>query len=312
MNKRERVERTLAGREVDRPPVSFWYHFGVQHAPGDRIAELSLEFFRYYDLDWLKLMNDYYYPMPEGLDELRSVDDLGRLTRFDPSESPWREQLRAIEIIGRELDGEAYFVDTIFEPWQVLQRNLVGEHLPRLVQEAPDVVLEALELVTDNVIAYCKESLRRGASGVFVSTFGSEAQMTREQYLTFARPFVMRLFGELGDSGFMNTAHVHNHGIYVEDVVDFPVPIISYEDRHPSNPCIAEFRKHYSGTVMGGLDKDRFTRVTPAEARRNARVGMEEGGSTRLLLAPGCSVPAELYPGTARALVEAVHAAASA
>jgi len=30
MSSRERVDRALAGREVDRTPFSFWHHFGLQ------------------------------------------------------------------------------------------------------------------------------------------------------------------------------------------------------------------------------------------------------------------------------------------
>jgi len=231
MTKIERVERSLAGIEVDRPPVSFWYHFGVQHELGDRIAELSLNFFHYYDLDYLKLMNDYYYPMPDGVQEIASPEDLARIAPFDVSRSDWAEQLRAIEIISRELDGKAYFIDTVFEPWQVLMRSLAGEHLQRLIEDAPDAVLNALDVITENIIAYCKEALARGCSGIFLSTFGSRKQMKRDAYLTFALPFVRRIFEAIEDKAIMNTAHVHDYGIYTDDVVDLPVHILSYEDR---------------------------------------------------------------------------------
>ena len=58
MNKIERVRAALAGQPVDRPPFTVWYHFGNQHAPAERTAEVHLEFFEHYDLDLLKLMND--------------------------------------------------------------------------------------------------------------------------------------------------------------------------------------------------------------------------------------------------------------
>jgi hypothetical protein len=45
MNKIERVDRVLQGMEVDRPPVSLWYHFGVQHSGGVQFARLTLEYF---------------------------------------------------------------------------------------------------------------------------------------------------------------------------------------------------------------------------------------------------------------------------
>ena len=59
MTKVERVRAALAGAEVDRPPFSVWYHFGLQHAPAERTAQVHVEFFEAYNLDWLKVMNDY-------------------------------------------------------------------------------------------------------------------------------------------------------------------------------------------------------------------------------------------------------------
>lgn len=83
MNKIERVDRVLNGEEVDTPPISMWCHFGVQHADGEQFARISLQYFRHYDFDFLKVMNDYYYPAPAGLDTVRTKQDLERFTTFD-------------------------------------------------------------------------------------------------------------------------------------------------------------------------------------------------------------------------------------
>ena len=305
MNKIERIDNSLAGREVDRPPVSFWYHFGVQHADGERIAQISLEFFKYYDLDWLKLMNDYFYPMPRGTMELKSAEDLASIKPFQPRESDWGEQLRAIELIARELGGKAYLIDTVFDPWQVLMRNLVGEHLDELVESAPGAVLAALDVITDNIIAYCREAFRAGSNGIFLSTFGSAKQMPKERFVRFALPFVERILTAVKDLGPLNTLHVHDYGIYVDEIAGLPAAALSYEDRDSSNPSIREIRKQWHGTIMAGLDKHKATRVTPAEAARNAIEGMRAGGSTKFLLAPGCSFPTWLYPRAAKAVVDA-------
>lgn len=308
LNKIQRIDNTLSGKEVDRPPVSFWYHFGVQHAPGERIAELSLEFLRYYDLDWLKLMNDYFYPMPSGVEEISTAAGLGAVKRFSAADTDWAQQLRAIEIIARELKGKAYFIDTIFDPWQVLLRNLVGEHLEELCDSAADAVLAALDIITENIVAYCRDAFRAGVNGIFISTFGSKKQMPRERYLRFALPFVRRILEAVEHLGPLNTLHVHDYGIYVEDVVTLPAAAISYEDRDASNPPMNEMRKRWAGTIMAGLDKNKATRVTPAEAARNAVEGMRLGGPTRFMLAPGCSFPTWLYPGAAAAVVDAAKA----
>ena len=83
MDKLERMNRVLAGESADRPPVSLWYHFGVQHGPGDQFARIALDYFEHYDFDFLKVMNDYFYPLPRGLDAIRSRSDLERIRPID-------------------------------------------------------------------------------------------------------------------------------------------------------------------------------------------------------------------------------------
>jgi hypothetical protein len=73
MNKIERVRATLAGKPVDHPPFAIWYHFGTQHAVADFTARAHLDFFQHYDVDLLKVMNDYDYPMPSGLDTMTTA-----------------------------------------------------------------------------------------------------------------------------------------------------------------------------------------------------------------------------------------------
>ena len=87
MDKIELVDRVLCAETVERPPVSMWYHFGTQHGGGEQFARTTLDFFHYYDLDFLKVMNDYFYQPPEDLDAVRTADDLSKLTRFDVSQS---------------------------------------------------------------------------------------------------------------------------------------------------------------------------------------------------------------------------------
>jgi uroporphyrinogen decarboxylase len=251
-------------------------------------------------------MNDYFYPMPGNLLELKTPRDLAEIKPFEPEETDWAEQLKAIEIISREVVGKTYFIDTVFDPWQVLLRNLAGEHLDELVDSAPDAILRSLDVITDNIIAYCRKAFSAGCNGIFLSTFGSKKQMERERYLRFALPFVRRILEAVESLGPMNTLHVHDYGIFVDDIVGLPVPILSYEDRHDSNPSMNEIRSKWGGTIMAGMDKNKVTRVTPAEAARNAIDGIRMGGPTKFMLAPGCSFPTWLYPKAASAIVDAV------
>jgi uroporphyrinogen decarboxylase len=304
VTKKERVEASVSGREFDYPPMSFWYHFGTQHEGGEKAAEIHLAYARYYDLDFLKVMNDYYYPMPEGKLELKSAEDLKAIQRFDIHKTPWAEQLKAADILARELDGEMYFIDTVFEPWQCMLRNMAGEHLMDLVEREPIAFLEAMDVVTENVIDYCLEVLKRGAAGIFLSTFASKKQLPKDVYMKFSYPFVERVMKAVEGKGILNTLHLHDLGIYTEEAVKLPCDAISYEDVDDSNPSIEEMRKHYSGSLMCGMHKRVFTRVTPQKVIDNAVDGVTAGGKTKFFLAPGCSIENWLYPPSAKMAIE--------
>ena len=63
---RERLDRVLAGQDVDRPPFTFYYHFGLENLPGDHHAKATLDFHRKFRTDLVKVMSDFPYPKPEG------------------------------------------------------------------------------------------------------------------------------------------------------------------------------------------------------------------------------------------------------
>lgn len=304
MNKLERIDAVLEGREPDRIPICVWYHFGHQHGSGEKFAGLVLEWFRHYDLDLLKLMNDYFYPMPAGLEEIRDAAGLAKLQRFDPEESDWREQLAAIRIIARELNGEAYFIDTVFDPWQSLQRSIAGEHLVELVKRCPNELKAALDRVADNLIEYSRRSIALGSSGIFMSLLGSLNQLERSVFVDFAKPAAMKVFRAVEALAPMNIAHLHGESIYLEEVLDFPVSILSWEDRAPGNPSIAEMRRRWKGVVMAGIDHNRAAQVSTAFARENVRTGLRHGGRSRFILANGCSLPSWIDPHALKAMIE--------
>ena len=307
MDKIERVDCALSGKEPDRPPLSLWYHFGVQHGGGAQFARLALDFFHHYDFDFLKVMNDYFYPMPEGLDAVRTGDDLRRIQRIDVEASPWREQFRALQVINAELKGKAYFLDTAFDPWHTLKRSLAGENVGFLMDNEPGAVREALDVITENLIAYCRKSLDLGSAGIFLSVPASREIIGREHFLAFCKPYAHRVLEAISGRGRMNVAHIHGDDLYFDDCLDFPVPVFNWWDRGPRGPSLASVKEKFSGCVMGGIDHKIVNRSTGAFLREHVREGRKLGGNTRFFLANGCSIEASVNPRAIRAIVEAAR-----
>jgi len=307
MNKIERVDRVLGGKEVDYPPLSLWYHFGVQHGRGETFAAIALEYFHFYDFDFLKVMNDYFYPPPQGLDVVKTEEDLRRITPFEVEKSEWRQQFRALEIIAGELKGDAYFIDTVFDPWQSLRRNMAGENINALMADAPEAMLEALDVIADNLIAYCKKSLELGSAGIFMSVPAAREIVERDNFLKFVKPPAMKVFQAVAGLGKMNTAHIHGEDLYFKEILDFPVNIFSWWDRSSKGPSMQWVKQHSPACVMGGINQKIVARTTPGFLKNHVREGLELGGNTRFFLANGCSIDSWVYPGSVQAIVSAAR-----
>jgi uroporphyrinogen decarboxylase len=307
VNKIERVEAVLSGREPDRPPLSLWYHFGVQHGSGEQFARLSLEYFNHYDLDFLKVMNDYFYPLPLGIETIKTAADLRHVGPLKLGQTEWAQQFRALEMIAKELRDRAFFIDTVFDPWQTIRRSMAGENMQALMDEAPAALLDALEEVADNLIVYCKKSLSLGSAGIFMSVPAGAEIVSREEFLTFVKQPAFKVFAAIAGMGKMNTAHIHGQDLFFDDCLDFPVPIFNWWDRGKNGPSLAEVKQRTDACVMGGIDQTIVARTSTSFLTDHVHEGLRLGGKDRFFIANGCSIDTWTNPAAIRSVVAAVR-----
>ena len=295
MSKIERVRAAVAGADVDRPPFSVWYHFGLQHASAERTAEVHLEFFEAYNLDWLKVMNDYSYPMPRGIETLSDARDLKRVIAFDVRQGSLGEQLETIRLIGQSLRGKALVVDTVFNAWNTLKRNVLKEAMGPLMEEHPAELEAALAVVNDNLIRYAIASLHGGASGIFFSVPATPESLTAEQYERFMRPFDLAFLEAIRPFGEFHVLHAHGKELYLDRLQEYPVHAISWADRE-AGPPLSLMRRITPRALMGGIDHGSFPYTSAAKIREQIRTAIAEAGPRKLFIAPGCAIPSYSFP----------------
>jgi uroporphyrinogen decarboxylase len=305
LNKIDRVTQALKGEEVDRPPFSFWYHFGLQHGPGRKHAEAELDFYRAYDLDFLKVMNDYPYPLPAGLEALDSADDWQRLEPVAGDAGCWSEQLAALSLINDEIGGEALFIDTIFSPWTTARRLTRAGNLQEARERHPEALLAALDVIATSLASYARTAVERGAAGIFLSLgAASDDVMSAEAYQTWGHPFDLKVLEAVRDAPF-NVLHIHGKKIHFDAVSDFPASAMNWS--HLSTPpSLAEGRRRSSRAVMGGIDEVAAAHLAPPEIAKQITNAIQEVGPRGLLIAPGCSVPTDTPERTLQAVKAAL------
>jgi uroporphyrinogen decarboxylase len=85
--------------------------------------------------------------------------------------------------------------------------------------------------------------------------------------------------------------HLHGEEIMFEQFVNYPVAVINWHDRDTS-PTLNEAQKHFSGTVCGGLQRERTMVLgTPQQVTVEANDAIQATGGRRFILGTGCVLP---------------------
>ena len=273
---KQRVDRALRGEDVDRPPFSFWHHFGLK-TPEDH-AQATLAFHQAYRTDIVKVMSDFDYPKPAGKWYELKVDP-----------NPFPKQIRALELIRKGLRGDAYIIETLFNPWNVAQKLSSKEEVLRLKDENPTALLAALDAIAQSEIAHARRAFRTGASGVLLAVANSNAaEMTPEDYRKFSLPFDRRILEALSGAR-LNFLHVHVEPPYLGFFEGLPAPVFNYS-LHVSGIPIADVRKRFPTVIAGGIDEVNYRKLTADEIRAQWKAAAQAAGP-KYILTPGCSVP---------------------
>lgn len=304
MNRRERFFAAVEGREPDRPPVTAWVHFLSDHLSGDDTAELHFKFLREYEWDIAKLMNDYRYPLPAGLERLDSADAMRRFRKLSLDEPAFARQLEAIRRLRRELGPEWPIVDTLFDPYQQVVRNVgfsEGSNIPL----HPQAALDMIETVSDTLCAYVAAARQAGADGFFISVNsaireGFPRGVGEALFREFQRPFDLRLL--TAAEGSVRVLHIHGIGLDLDRVLDYPCEVISVSDRLQGNPSLGELRRRTDKCLMGGVDETRIQEKPLPELRAEIDDAFAQVGRARWIVAPGCTVPSFTPQRTLRCL----------
>jgi uroporphyrinogen decarboxylase len=291
---KERVDRALRGQDVDRPPFTFYHHY---KRPTPQLeAQDHLDFHRSYDTDIVKVMNDFDYPK----------SSTGKWYELDPVDSPYPDQLKTLELVRDALNGDAYFIDTLYGPYMTAMllyqaqlparansdevRDEAIAALHEFQKTNPDGWHRAMEAITRSTINHIQHAKKIGASGTLVSVFNAESKFgSVTDYATYTRPYDKRVIDALADTK-LTVLHLHFlERPYIDQFTDFPAPIIQHSVK-TSGISVSEIRAKFSQTILGGVDEIDFQNLTADQMRHQWTEARQQAGA-KYIAAPGCSVP---------------------
>ncbi|MBX6342895.1 MAG: uroporphyrinogen decarboxylase [Thermomicrobiaceae bacterium] len=320
----ERVLAALAGEEVDHPPVSLWRHFPETDQSAEWLADATVEWIARYDFDFVKLMPPGDYPTidwgaesvyrgsPSGTREttrypVQALDDWRRIEPVPVEEGMNGQVLETAQLVAQRLHQQVPILQTIFSPLTVAMKLSGGQVVAHL-RERPDIVHEALGVITEVTRALTRATLERGASGIFFATQCATLDLlTAEEYRTFGTQYDLPVLQAAGEAGSRFTLlHIHGERILFDDLKDYPVDALNWHDRHAS-PTLAEGKALSGKCVVGGIDERLAASLAPDEAAAQARDAVAQTAGRHVMVAPGCVVPIGTPDATIRAIVAAAR-----
>jgi uroporphyrinogen decarboxylase len=229
-------------------------------------------------------MSDFPYPKPAG-----------NWYELKPLENPFPDQIRALELIRDGLNGDAYFIETIFNPFNVAEKLSSREEVRRLKDENPQALLNALDVITQSEINHAKRAIATGAHGILLAVANANAkELSVGDYARFNRPFDKRILDAVRGAP-LNVLHLHVEREYLDQFQDFAAPVLNYS-LHVTGIPIAEVRAQFpSKVIAGGIDEVNFKKLTGQEIRAQWQSATKAAGK-KFILTPGCSVPNDSTP----------------
>jgi len=307
LSKRERLEATFAGDQVDRPAVALWRHWPGDDRRAEDQALAHLEFQKRYDFDFIKVtpssgysvedwgVNEHYLGNVEGTCEQRDhiikhPEDWLRLPQLDPRQGALGRQLRCLELIGSGAEGVPY-VQTIFNPLSVA-KYLAGEDLlVTHLRRYPRIMHAALNTITSSITEFVEQVMLTGAAGIFLAVQHAQYGVLSEQeYRAFGQPYDLRLL-EAARGAWFNLLHLHGREVMFDLMIQYPVQVINWHDRE-TPPSLEEALNKTDKALCGGWRQwETMVRGTPDDVFAEARQAITASSGRRLILGTGCVTP---------------------
>jgi uroporphyrinogen decarboxylase len=308
MTKRERLEATFTGQEVDRPAVALWRHWPGDDQRADDQARAHIEFQQRYDFDFIKVtpssgftvedwgVTERYLGNTEGTCEhgrlaIRQPQDWLDLPILDPRQGSLGRQLRCLELIAGEMNDQVPFLQTIFNPLSVA-KYLAGDDILRVhLRRDPQAVRKALETITTSIVLFVQQVMTTGAAGIFFAVQHAQfGVLAEEEYCSFGLPYDQRVL-EAAGSAWFNMLHLHGSDVMFDLLSDYPVQAINWHDRE-TPPTLALALTRTKRALCGGLRQwDTIVRGTPQDVLTEAQDAIATTSGRRLILGTGCVTP---------------------
>ncbi len=309
MNKRERLEKSIAGEATDRIPVGLWRHWPGDDQRAADLARSTIEFQQTYNWDFVKItpaesfcvadygLQDEWEGNLEGTRTFtkRAVTrslDWTNLRPLDPLRGALGRQTETLQLVTDGLrHDESPIIQTIYSP--LTQASMIGGRslLIRHIRTNPDRIQTALNAITESTLRFLDAIKRYPISGVFYNlNEASHDLLTEEEYRVFGLPYDRKILESLSEKWWFNILHLDGDSPMFKLCSQLPVQAINWRDQE-TEPDLAQAKLQFNNAVCGGLSHmHHLHQGTPGTIREQIRSATTQVNNRRFILSTGSTM----------------------
>lgn len=329
MEKRERLEKTIAGEVTDRVPVALWRHWQGDDQRAADLARAHLEFQQQFDWDILivappsNFMLTGYGLQDEWRGAFSGKRDISKtpinrslawtdLRPLDPNKGELAKQIQALQLIRDASDKDQPLIQVVYSP--LSQALALGgkELLLRNMRTQADRLRTGLNSLTESSLRFL-ENLRRQTkiSGLlYIVDTACYTLLSETEYQQFGLPYDEKLLDSLPADWWLNMIQVNGEAPMLHLFAHLPVQVLNWSDRE-ARPSLDRAQVPFKGAFCGGLGEESHLHLgTPTMIRDAGRDAIAAMARRRLILGSGRSIPVTTPLSNLRAARELVESTA--
>jgi uroporphyrinogen decarboxylase len=309
MNKRERVLRLLDENLVpDYVPAAFFIHFPPDCHRGQAAIDKHLSYFRYTGMDFVKIQYEFAFP---HLDQIQTPKDWAKMPSYRGDF--FQDQLDIIAGLVDAIQGEALVIQTLYSPFMSAGHTTSDEVITQHIKTDPERVQKGLEIITDSILWFVREGIKRGLDGFYASTQGGESGRFENPSLftDYIKPYDLYIMNEIDRACPFNILHVCDYQAGYDDLspfLDYPGDVINSPLTMGSKTTSPkEASMFFDRPYMGGLDRHGIIATGSPQEIQHAVQSVLDAAPKRFILGADCTLPSDIDWDNIRTAIATAH-----
>jgi uroporphyrinogen decarboxylase len=334
----ERTLDALSGRATKDIPVALHnFLFAAKYIgldfneglkKGELLAEAQLAVFRDFGHDCLQMENGvaamaeaigckirYSEEQPPHVEErvLDNLLNIDNLSIPDPERTfPLSENLKCTRIVVREIGARAFVMGRADQGPMALAYALAGPEnfLTNLMDpKMHPVIRKILQFCTDCMTAYALAQKHAGAHGTSIGGAGTSL-ISPKMYRDWELPYEKKWIHAVQKPDFKTFLHIcEDETLILHDMISSGADCLELDPGTPYENVRKALEEEKRSAVLGMVDVKRVLPFgTEKEVFNATREAIEVISPTgRLIVGPGCALPANTPPENVHALIEAAR-----